>query len=117
MSSTAILLKSSPSALKPTNQNKITSSSSSSSSQINSNNQQQTTPKSIINTPKPKAQTPTHNITPLPAQAGTWRHPRINDIARRQGQSAFNSQNVWIAIQNGGFLIISLFLPSIITSM
>ena len=58
----------------------------------------------------PQPSTPTQQITtPKPASpsTGTWRHPRFDEIARRQAVTTFTDQNVHRILWNTGTLIFS----------
>ncbi|KAG8628556.1 hypothetical protein KVT40_004429 [Elsinoe batatas] len=94
MSSTAVALTGSASnALKTVNQ------------KLNPIQQNKSLP------PSPGPQTPrSQKLLPL-QQPGTWRHPQMDEIARRQNAASFNSENVRSAIQNGLFFVISLAAP------
>ncbi|KAK2733695.1 hypothetical protein FQN57_001975 [Myotisia sp. PD_48] len=41
---------------------------------------------------------------------GTWRHPRLKEIVRRQHASRFSSRNVQLIVWNGGTLILTSFI-------
>ncbi|KAF4556610.1 Nuclear pore complex component-like protein [Elsinoe fawcettii] len=96
MSSTAIATTgSSSNALKPVNQKLAPA-----------QQQQKPLPPSPGGPQTPRSQTPQS----MP-QPGTWRHPQMDEIARRQNQATFTSENVRSAIQNGMFFAISLSAP------
>lgn len=61
-------------------------------------------------TPKPQIAEPAFS-TPSP---GTWRHPKFDEIARRQGQNIFDESNVRRIIWNGGALFILWVVDSFI---
>ncbi|GAB7347020.1 hypothetical protein MBLNU459_g3167t2 [Dothideomycetes sp. NU459] len=50
-----------------------------------------------------------------PQQPGTWRHPRMDEITRRQNASVFNSDNIHQIAMNGLLLVASVFSPNIFT--
>ncbi|KAF2153555.1 hypothetical protein K461DRAFT_241144 [Myriangium duriaei CBS 260.36] len=99
MSSTSLSLTSGSTALKPVNNSSTA-------------NTQQRTNQARSNAPAtPKPQTP-----PLPSQPGTWTHPMVDVIAKRQNKAVFNSENARSACQNAIFFVVSIFAPSLAAS-
>ncbi|KAK3080003.1 hypothetical protein LTS18_003374 [Coniosporium uncinatum] len=63
----------------------------------------------------PATQTePTRAPIDLPPTAGTWRHPRLNEITRRQNASTFSDQNFLMIIYNAVALFSSFAIPTVI---
>ncbi|PSK36564.1 hypothetical protein B9Z65_1747 [Elsinoe australis] len=93
MASTAITLTSSSNALRSVNE------------KLAPSTQQKPLP------PTPAPQTPRSQTPQASLQPGTWRHPQMDEIARRQNQTTFSSENVRSAIQNGLFFVVSLTAP------
>lgn len=52
-------------------------------------------------------------VTPSP---GTWRHPKFDEIARRQDASTFNEKNVRMILWNAGFLLVTFSFRNILES-
>jgi nucleoporin POM34 len=59
-------------------------------------------PSSLPSTPKPSPAI--DNQTP-----GTWRHPRLNEIVRRQNAATFSQRNVRGLLYNGAVLFVLWF--------
>ncbi|PNS21198.1 hypothetical protein CAC42_3536 [Sphaceloma murrayae] len=95
MSSTAITLTSPTNALQPVN-HKTTS------SQL-----QKSLP------PPPSPQTPRSQTQQIAQQPGTWRHPQMDEITRRQNAATFSTENVRSAIQNGLYFVVALAAPNL----
>lgn len=57
----------------------------------------------------PIRSTPGSN-TPATESPGTWQHPRIDEITRRQNASVFNCDNAMTIAYNIGMLIALFFL-------
>jgi nucleoporin POM34 len=57
--------------------------------------------KVLASTPKPGRSKP----LPIPDSPGTWRHPRLDEIARRQTAATFTNKNVNTLIFNGTVLL------------
>ncbi|GAM83874.1 hypothetical protein ANO11243_018640 [Dothideomycetidae sp. 11243] len=95
MSSAAVALTSRSPALKPVNQ------------AVAPSNQQRPAPASVKAPSTPKAQVPI-----VSNQPGTWRHPQIDDIARRQNRSVFNSENFRSASKHAFFFLVALLTPA-----
>ncbi|KGQ01475.1 hypothetical protein PAAG_11825 [Paracoccidioides lutzii Pb01] len=49
----------------------------------------------------------------VPPSPGTWRHPKLKEIVRRQNASTFGDRNVKKIFLNGGCLILSGFLGTL----
>jgi len=58
----------------------------------------------------PRGQTAQPPVSTPPT--GTWRHPRFDEIARRQNASTFSDRNVKKILWNGGFLLATFFCAS-----
>lgn len=69
-----------------------------------------------LSTPtKTPTRTPTKApTTPVTESPGTWRHPRIEEITRRQEASTFSEKNVKRIVINIGLLIALFFLLPLI---
>lgn len=52
-----------------------------------------------------KPSTPGRASMPLRDSPGTWKHPRAEEIARRQRQSTFNADNVTLIVRSAGAVI------------
>jgi len=61
-------------------------------------------------------QTPNSN-SQIVNQPGTWKHPRMDEIARRQNADVFNKDNINRALFNGVMLISSFIIPSYTANM
>lgn len=61
----------------------------------------------------PKAQTP--QTTQLHTPNGTWKHPKFDEITRRQYATTFDETNVRILVANGALLAAS-FCADAVTS-
>jgi len=59
-------------------------------------------------------QTPDKSLSPAPPQPGTWKHPKMDEIARRQNAATFNTDNVNRAVFHATLLLSSLILPSLV---
>ncbi|KAL2354663.1 putative nuclear pore complex component [Cryomyces antarcticus] len=46
-------------------------------------------------------------------QPGTWRHPKLDEIIRRQNASRFGEDNARTVIWHTGFLVVSFLLPEL----
>ncbi|KZM19087.1 uncharacterized protein EKO05_0010237 [Ascochyta rabiei] len=61
--------------------------------------------------------TPAAPQTPRPAQLhtpnGTWKHPKFDEITRRQYATAFDESNVRVIVANAGLLAVSLFADAV----
>jgi nucleoporin POM34 len=44
---------------------------------------------------------------------GSWRHPKFDEIARRQYATTFDERNVRAIVLNAGFLLLSLYGKSV----
>ncbi|TQS38247.1 hypothetical protein Golomagni_01255 [Golovinomyces magnicellulatus] len=53
----------------------------------------------------PKPSTPVSQISPSTPHTGTWRHPRLDEIVRRQNSSSFDKQNVRRILYNVGGIV------------
>ncbi|PVI04338.1 hypothetical protein DM02DRAFT_640041 [Periconia macrospinosa] len=49
--------------------------------------------------------------------SGTWKHPRFDEITRRQNATNFDESNVWKIVSNGGLLILSFVARGILASI
>ncbi|KAL1304143.1 hypothetical protein AAFC00_000570 [Neodothiora populina] len=49
-------------------------------------------------------------------QPGTWSHPSLDEIARRQNAAVFNGDNVNRIMINAGLLVASIYLPAFVES-
>lgn len=59
-------------------------------------------------TPKtPAPQTP--QAPQLHTPSGTWKHPKFDEITRRQYATTFDESNVKAIVANGGLLLVSYF--------
>ena len=45
------------------------------------------------------------SLAPTTPQTGTWKHPRFDEIARRQNASTFSDRNIKEVLYNGGGLV------------
>lgn len=50
------------------------------------------------------------NGTPQP---GSWRHPSLDEISRRQNASVFNGDNINRIAVNAGVLLASVYVPDL----
>ncbi|RKF65618.1 Nucleoporin POM34 [Golovinomyces cichoracearum] len=53
----------------------------------------------------PKPSTPVSQTPPSTPHTGTWRHPRLDEIVRRQNSSSFDKQNVRRILYNVGGIV------------
>lgn len=64
-----------------------------------------------------KQRTPIKQIsginTPVTESPGSWQHPRIDEITRRQNATVFTSDNVKTIVYNVGALVIISFIQRI----
>ena len=61
----------------------------------------------------PTSSTPTSISKPQPAQPpGTWQHPKLREIAKRQAAAQFGERDVRVAVANAGMLLLSLYFRS-----
>jgi nucleoporin POM34 len=44
---------------------------------------------------------------------GSWRHPKFDEIARRQYATTFDERNVRAIVLNAGFLLLSVYGKSV----
>lgn len=61
-------------------------------------------------------------VTPLAqteqeATPGKWKHPKFDEIARRQYATTFDERNVRMIVANGSFLIATFAAPSVISQI
>ncbi|KAJ4340422.1 hypothetical protein N0V95_007507, partial [Ascochyta clinopodiicola] len=61
--------------------------------------------------------TPTAPQTPQPPQLhtpnGTWKHPKFDEITRRQYATAFDETNVRVIVANAALLAVSVFADAV----
>ncbi|OCL03492.1 hypothetical protein AOQ84DRAFT_400641 [Glonium stellatum] len=55
--------------------------------------------------------TPAAQTVAQPITTGTWRHPRFDEITKRQHATTFNDRNARIILWNGSYLISSFVIP------
>lgn len=60
-----------------------------------------------------KPQTPQKIVEP-PPQAGTWKHPRFDEITRRQNATVFGSEHANRVAFNAALLVASFFAPAFV---
>jgi nucleoporin POM34 len=60
----------------------------------------------VARPPTPIAQS---SPTPSTPQTGTWKHPRFDEIARRQNASTFSDRNLKGILYNSGGLFVLWF--------
>ncbi|GAW18977.1 hypothetical protein ANO14919_084610 [Xylariales sp. No.14919] len=70
-----------------------------------------TTAQTSVSTPKTPIKTPT---TPTTESPGTWRHPRIQEITKRQEASHFTEKNIRRILINFALLLALIYLQSYI---
>lgn len=46
-------------------------------------------------------------------QPGAWRHPSLDEIARRQNATKFNGDNINMVVTSGIALLVSFYLPNV----
>jgi nucleoporin POM34 len=54
--------------------------------------------------------TPVAQSSPSTPQTGTWRHPKLDEIVRRQNATTFSDRNVKKILYNVGGIIAAFFL-------
>lgn len=59
----------------------------------------------------PQAQT--RHAPQLHTPNGTWKHPKFDEIARRQYAATFDERNVRILVANGALLAASFFADAV----
>jgi nucleoporin POM34 len=52
-----------------------------------------------------------------PSASGTWKHPKFDEITRRQYATNFDERNVKIILANGAFLLFSVVGPTIVSQV
>lgn len=48
---------------------------------------------------------------------GSWRHPKFDEITRRQYATNFDERNVKIILSNGGLLLFSFIAPAVVSQI
>lgn len=67
-------------------------------------------------TPRAPA-TPVAQTEPSYTPNGTWRHPKFDEIARRQYATTFDESNVRAIVANAGLLLLSIYGSEITTNL
>ncbi|KAK5116185.1 hypothetical protein LTR62_008511 [Meristemomyces frigidus] len=74
--------------------------------------------KSTLNAITPtKQSTPSQQASPAASTPGQWQHPRMQEVIRRRKSALFDSRNVRVVGLNVGFMVVSVIVPFVATSM
>ena len=80
-------------------------------------NQLSSTPSRVFGT---APQTPASQTAATPSSGpptGTWRHPRLDEITKRQRASSFTDRNLRIILWNVSFLFVSFLTLRLVRSV
>lgn len=68
-------------------------------------------------TPQPQPHTPGPQTPQLHTPNGSWKHPKFEEITRRQYATTFDEHNVKVVVANAALLAASFFAPQVTSTV